>query len=61
MAALARPTALLAGLGLEPKPAKTRIVHLTVGGEAVDFPRFHHRVVRSRAGHRSGGVTFLAR
>lgn len=32
-AALARLTALLAELGLEPKAAKTRIVHLTEGGE----------------------------
>jgi RNA-directed DNA polymerase len=32
-AALARLTDLLAGLGLEPKAAKTRIVHLEEGGE----------------------------
>src|SRR5881398_3525372 len=32
-AALARLTSLLADLGLEPKPAKTRIVHLTAEGE----------------------------
>jgi RNA-directed DNA polymerase len=32
-AALARLTALLANLGLQPKAAKTRIVHLTEGGE----------------------------
>jgi RNA-directed DNA polymerase len=31
-AALARLTDLLAGLGLEPKAAKTRIVHLEEGG-----------------------------
>ena len=31
-AALERLTALLAGLGLEPKAAKTRIVHLEAGG-----------------------------
>ena len=36
-AALARLTALLAGLGLEPKAAKTRIVHLEEGGEGFDF------------------------
>lgn len=36
-AALARLTALLADLGLEPKAAKTRIVHLTEGGEGLDF------------------------
>ncbi|WP_326798125.1 hypothetical protein OG946_24290 [Streptomyces sp. NBC_01808] len=32
-AALERLTVLLAELGLEPKAAKTRIVHLRVGGE----------------------------
>ena len=31
-AALERLTGLLAGLGLEPKAAKTRIVHLEEGG-----------------------------
>ena len=36
-AALARLTGLLASLGLEPKAAKTRIVHLEVGGEGLDF------------------------
>ena len=46
--ALARLTALLAGLGLEPKAAKTRIVQLEVGGEGLDFLGFHHRLVRSR-------------
>ena len=33
--ALARLTLLLADLGLQPKVAKTRIVHLTVGGEGM--------------------------
>ena len=47
-AALARLTVLLADLGLEPKAAKTRIVHLEVGGEGFDFLGFHHRLVRSR-------------
>ena len=61
VAALARLTVLLADLGLEPKAAKTRIVHLTVGGEGVDFLGFHHRLVRSRARRGSGGFTFLAR
>jgi RNA-directed DNA polymerase len=46
--ALERLTVLLAGLGLEPKAAKTRIVHLEVGGEGFDFLGFHHRLVRSR-------------
>jgi RNA-directed DNA polymerase len=36
-AALTRLTALLADLGLEPKAAKTRIVHLEEGGEGFDF------------------------
>ncbi len=60
-AALARLRDLLADLGLEPKAAKTRIVHLDVGGEGLDFLGFHHRLVRSegRVGRR--GVTFLAR
>ncbi len=47
-AALERLTVLLAGLGLEPKAAKTRIVHLEAGGEGFDFLGFHHRLVRSR-------------
>ncbi|MHC6215560.1 reverse transcriptase domain-containing protein [Rhodococcus ruber] len=38
-AALARLRAVLAELGLEPKEAKTRIVHLEVGGGRVRFPR----------------------
>jgi RNA-directed DNA polymerase len=46
---------------LEPKAAKTRIVHLTEGGEGVDFLGFHHRLVRSRAVRGTGGITFLAR
>jgi RNA-directed DNA polymerase len=61
VAALARLTVLLAGLGLEPKPAKTRIVHLRAGVEGVDFLGFHHRLVRSRARHGTVGLTFLAR
>lgn len=36
-AALARLRALLAELGLEPKEAKTRIVHLEVSGDGFDF------------------------
>ena len=34
---MTRLTDLLAGLGLEPKAAKTRIVHLEEGGEGLDF------------------------
>ena len=60
-AALAQLRVLLADLGLEPKAAKTRIMHLTVGGEGVDFLGFHHRLVESD-GRRSGKhVVFLAR
>jgi RNA-directed DNA polymerase len=51
---------LLAGLGLEPKAAKTRIVHLVEGGEGIDFLGFHHRLVRGWT-PRSAHLTFLAR
>ena len=60
-AALARLTALLAGLGLEPKAAKTRIVHLIEGGEGLDFLGFHHRLVATRPVHGTRHWTFLAR
>jgi RNA-directed DNA polymerase len=60
-AALARLTGLLAGLGLEPKAAKTRIVHLEEGGEGFDFLGFHHRMVRSRGLNGKKPVAFLAR
>jgi group II intron reverse transcriptase/maturase len=61
-AALARLRTLLAELGLEPKEAKTRIVHLEVGEAGFDFLGFHHRLVRvtGRRNHR-WAVTFLAR
>ena len=59
-AALARLTALLAELGLEPKAAKTRIVQLEVGGEGLDFLGFHHRLVE-RAGRRTGQARHLPR
>lgn len=59
--ALAWLRLLLADLGLEPKEAKTRIVHLEVGGEGFDFLGFHHRLVRSRGRVGAKGVTFLAR
>jgi len=60
-AALVQLRLLLGGLGLELKPAKTRIVHLTEDGEGFDFLGFHHRLVRSRG--RTGGrhMLFLAR
>jgi RNA-directed DNA polymerase len=58
--ALEALTAILAELGLEPKQAKTRIVHLREGGEGLDFLGFHHRLVRGRTA-RSRNFTFLAR
>lgn len=58
--ALAALTAILADLGLEPKAAKTRIVHLSEGGEGLDFLGFHHRWVRAKS-VRSRHVLFLAR
>jgi len=60
-AALERLRVLLAELGLEPKEAKTRIVHLEVGGDGFDFLGFHHRLVRSQGRRGTKGVTFLAR
>ncbi len=57
-AALAALRLILAELGLELKDAKTRIVHLTEGGEGVDFLGFHHRWVRA---NRARHVQFLAR
>jgi len=51
---------LLGGLGLEPKAAKTRIVHLVEGGQGLDFLGFHNRLVRGRT-PRSAHLTFLAR
>jgi len=47
--ALVALTAILAGLGLEPKASKTRIVHLEEDGEGLDFLGFHHRRVRTRS------------
>ena len=61
VAALARLTSLLADLGLQPKQAKTRIVHLTDGGEGLDFLGFHHRLVHPRLVHGTSQFTFLAR
>jgi RNA-directed DNA polymerase len=59
--ALAGLTSLLADLGLEPKPAKTRIVHLVEGGEGFDFLGFHHRLVRARGRTGARRFVFLAR
>ena len=53
-------TALLGDLGLAPKTAKTRIVHLREGGEGLDFLGFHHRTVRGNT-PRSRHLVFLAR
>jgi RNA-directed DNA polymerase len=58
--ALEALTAILAEMGLELKPAKTRIVHLREGGEGVDFLGFHHRYVRGST-PRSRHLTFLVR
>ena len=60
-AALQRLRQLLAELGLQPKETKTRIVHLQVGGEGVDFLGFHHRLVTSRPRNGQRPFTFLAR
>ena len=51
-----------AGLGLESKAAKTRIVHLTGGHgrRRFDFLGFHHWLVRGQT-PKSAHVTFLAR
>ncbi|WP_327115698.1 group II intron reverse transcriptase/maturase [Nocardia sp. NBC_01730] len=59
-AALERLRVLLAGLGLECKESKTRIVELAEGGEGVDFLGFHNRLVRGRT-PRSAHLVFLAR
>jgi group II intron reverse transcriptase/maturase len=58
--ALAALSAILEELGLELKQAKTRIVHLTEGGEGLDFLGFHHRWVRGNT-TRSRHLCFLAR
>jgi group II intron reverse transcriptase/maturase len=58
--ALCALTVILAELGLELKPAKTRIVPVTEGGEGLDFLGFHHRWVRGNT-PRSRHLTFLAR
>jgi group II intron reverse transcriptase/maturase len=52
---------ILAELGLAPKEAKTRIVHLREGGEGIiDFLGFEHRWVRGRE-PRHRHLCFLAR
>jgi RNA-directed DNA polymerase len=51
---------ILGELGLELKPAKTRIMHLREGGEGFDFLGFHHRYVRGHTA-RSRHLTFLVR
>jgi group II intron reverse transcriptase/maturase len=61
-AALARLTDLLADLGLQPKEAKTRIVHLSEENrDGFDFLGFHHRLVRARGRTGSKRMVFLAR
>ena len=59
--ALGRLRVLLADLGLEPKEAKTRIVHLADDGRGFDFLGFGHKWVRSRGVRGRRGVAFLAR
>jgi len=60
--ALGALTAILGGLGMEPKASKTRVVHLVEGGEGLDFLGFHHRWVSTRVSSRSRQrVSFLAR
>ena len=59
--ALARLRQVLGDLGLDLKEAKTRIVHLEVGGEGLTFLGFDHLMVRSPAGRGRRQVTFLAR
>ena len=58
-AALVSLRSILAGMGLQLKAAKTRIVHLGEGGEGLDFLGFHHRRVRGERGYRH--LRFLAR
>ncbi len=58
--ALEALTAMLAEMGLELKPAKTRIVQLREGGEGLDCLGFHHRYVRGNT-PRSRHFTFLVR
>ena len=60
-AALARLTTLLDGLGLQPKPEKTRIVQLVEDQPGFDFLGFHYRLVRSRPRRGASGFVFLAR
>jgi len=60
-AALARLRVLLAELGLAPKEAKTRIVHLEQDRPGFDFLGFGHKWVRSRGVRGKRGVWFLAR
>ncbi|WP_222720234.1 hypothetical protein [Actinomadura sp. HBU206391] len=50
-----------AELGLEPKQAKTRIIHLQVGGDGFEFLGFHHWLVCSGGDRGKPKVAFLAR
>jgi len=58
--ALGALRSMLAELGLEPKEAKTRIVHLREGGGGIDFLGFEHRWVRGRES-RHRHLAFLVR
>lgn len=57
--ALRLVTVILTELGLQPRADKTRIIHLTEGGEGFDFLGFHHKWVRGRRQHQH--LCFLAR
>ncbi|MHB1739455.1 MAG: group II intron maturase-specific domain-containing protein [Actinomycetes bacterium] len=46
---------------MEPKAAKTPIVHLQEGGEGFDLLGFRHRWVATRAAHRTCRLPLLAR
>ena len=59
--ALAKLTAFLNSLGLEPKLAKTRIVQLVESKPGFVFLGFEHRLVRSYPRKSSSGYVFLAR
>lgn len=58
--ALGTLRSILAEVGLAPKEAKTRIVHLREGGEGLTFLGFEHRWVRGRE-PRHRHLAFLAR
>lgn len=60
-AALRRLRLLLAELGLQPKEAKTRIVHLEANGPGITFLGFDHQWVRGTPRRGGKPISFLAR